>query len=255
MNAWSFPISAPGEAHSRRYAELIPFLEAYYGEKQLRILEIGVYKAGLLSALADNSKLRIASYVGVDPYAGEQGDPYLGAYWGSKSMAEEKFQAAKRIFTSKGGKLCRMTSREFIAANRYNEEFDLIYVDGDHSYTQAFWDINAFFPMVASGGLLGIDDYANVDTPDVTIATNKFINTHHGYIAKIAGVKSWFVNVGKSLPVVQVSVFVQPDWSQPGGRNALRMAALQETDESKAMLVHKGGKWRAVLDRCLFKKG
>lgn len=254
MDAWSFPMSAQGEAHARRYAQLTPFLEEYYGDKPLRILEIGVYKAGLLSALSNDSSLRIAFYVGVDPYAGEDGDPYLGAYWNSKLMAEEKYQAAKSIFAAKGGTLLRMTSRQFIADRRYDDEFDLVYVDGDHSYSQALWDITAFFPMVANGGLLGIDDYANVDTPDVTAATNTFVDAHHRCIAKIAGVKSWFINAGKSLPVVQVSIFVKPDWSHSGEREALRMSVLQQAAESRALPVSKGRKWCDLLKRCLSKQ-
>jgi hypothetical protein len=254
MDAWSFPISAAGEPHGRRYAKLIPFLEEYYGEKPLRILEIGVYKAGFLTALSDSSNLRILSYVGVDPYAGDDQDPYLDAYWGSKSMAEAKFQDAKLIFESKGGNLVRMTSRDFIVDQNYNQEFDLIYIDGDHSYSQALWDITAFFPMVADGGLLGIDDYANVDTPDVTTATNKFLDNHHSYIAKIAGVESWFLNIGKSLPVVQVSIFLKPAWSHSEEKHIWRKTVLHEAANSNNLPISKVGRLLALLKRKLSKK-
>jgi len=217
---WAYSSFADGEPHQRRYQQLIPFLESYFGNRSIKVLEIGVYRAGLITALSSNSSLNIASYFGVDPYLGVGSDPYLGAYWKNSEGAEKIYQKSRKIFECCGGKLHRQTSSQFHDGLCSKESFDLIYIDGDHRFHAALSDLRMFFPQVNPDGLLGIDDYSNVDTPDVTLATNKFLTENSALIAGTAGVTSWFKNAGKILPVVQVSVFVKPSWRDDESRLA-----------------------------------
>ena len=53
-----------------------------------------------------------------------------------------------------------------------NEKYDLIYIDGDHSYESIKEDINIFKQFVKPGGIISGHDYNSL-TPGVTTAVNE----------------------------------------------------------------------------------
>ena len=190
----------------------MPVIERHFADRThpINVLEIGVFRANLVKGFFEHSDLKIARYDGVDPYLGDDSDPYLDSYWHDRTGADSVYEEARAVFEGFGQKLYRKSSHEFADSLDPAARYDLIYVDGDHRYQPALWDISYFFRHVADGGLLAIDDYANVDTPEVTPACNEFIRTHQANIRRIGSVSIWFVNQGKEVPVVQVTLFIEP---------------------------------------------
>jgi Methyltransferase domain len=191
---------------------MMPVFERHFADRArpINVLEIGVFRAGLIKGFFEQSSLKIGRYDGVDPYLGDESDPYLNSYWKNRPEALSVYDSARATFESFGQPLHRKMSYEFAVSLDAAARYDVIYVDGDHRFEPALWDISYFFKHVADGGLLAIDDYANVDTPQVTPACNEFIRTHQANIRRIGYVPIWFVNKGKEVPVVQVTLFIEP---------------------------------------------
>jgi hypothetical protein len=83
----------------------------------------------------------------------------------------------------------------------------LIIVDGDHRYSPALWDLHHWFKRLAPGGILMADDYANVDTPEVTRAVNDFIRMNKANILKKGFKVIPFQNKHKEIPISLTVVF------------------------------------------------
>jgi len=202
------PSSKQGERSARAAPQFIPVCEEYFGSKPIAILEIGVFKAGF-TELFSASRLNIGHYIGIDPYAGSGEDPYLGGYWSDRQSAENVFLEASQKFKDWGYELVRTTSLDYLSHLHPDSMFDLIYIDGDHRFFPALWDMCAAVPHVSSDGLLAIDDYANSDTPEVTAAVTRFVHYHRENVLRIGWVENSFVNGNKVVPIIQRTVFVQ----------------------------------------------
>lgn len=74
-------------------------------------------------------------------------------------------------FANKPVKIYRMTTREWFKV--FNEELDWIYVDANHGYADALYDLQESFQKIKSGGLLFADDYSN-NKPGVKKAIEAF---------------------------------------------------------------------------------
>lgn len=184
------------------YADVI----ASYNDKNrpIRILEIGVFRAALIQGLYKKCPDDIQSYTGVDPYMGDERDPYLHLYWsGDQSVAEATYQESQNIFEQYGGTLHRKTSDQFFESNQ--DMFDVVIVDGDHSFDQTIKDLKNALAALNPGGLLVCDDYGNSDTPAVTKAVNAFINQTPQFWDDWGYRPLWFQNKSKHIPV-QLSI-------------------------------------------------
>jgi hypothetical protein len=176
-------------------------------QKPLEVLEIGVFRAALLASLLKRSDVPLASYVGVDPYVGDRTDSYRGAYWRNPSESSVVYQEARNVFSRHGHTLERDFSHRFYARTA-DRQWDVIIVDGDHRYHAALWDCHHWFQRLRPGGLLLVDDYANVDTPEVTRAVNDFIDLQPA-ISKVGYRVLPFQNSGKRIPVSLTFVYFQ----------------------------------------------
>lgn len=183
--------------------------EEHFQNRPVRILEIGVFRGGLTKRFRE-SRLNIEGYMGVDPYLGTEDDPYLGSYWQGVEDATKLYSSAQAMFDEFGWQLFRQRSTDFFYSLDPSCRFDLIYVDGDHRYTYAFWDMCAFFGLLNDDGLLMVDDYANVDVPDVTRAFNDFVRLARSNIERAGYLAEEFRNRGKFVPVSQFTVYVLP---------------------------------------------
>ena len=54
-----------------------------------------------------------------------------------------------------------------------DESFDMIYIDGDHTYEQVCKDIDNYLPKVKNGGFIGGHDYHDGAWPEVVRAVNE----------------------------------------------------------------------------------
>lgn len=181
-------------------------VEAVYpNHPPLDILEVGVYKGGLARALDD--RVNVHSYTGVDPYIGSLADSYFHVYWNNRGDADAIYRNTKALFDAKGFTLVRDTSAGFW--QKSTQEFDVIIVDGDHSYDFALWDMHHWFKRLRPNGLLMIDDYDNPQTPDVTKATTRFLHMDHGAIAHIGYQHYEFTNNDLEVPIGMSIVYVQ----------------------------------------------
>jgi hypothetical protein len=142
-------------------------------KEKLTFLEVGVFQGEMYKYFSANMAQRIERYVGVDPYLGDERDPYFVGYWkGKKENADAAHDLAKSILEAKHGPLVRETSADYFA--RSGDTFDVVILDGDHRADPAYLDLVAGWKAVRPGGLVLMDDFANPDHPGVHAAVKRF---------------------------------------------------------------------------------
>ena len=186
-------------------------VENHFGNKPIDILEVGVFQAKCISFMPKDT-INVRSYTGVDPYLGDGTDGYTGGYWKDKDGASAVYESALKIFRERGAELVRMRSEEFF--HKDDRQYDFIFVDADHRYRAALWDMCKWFSRVRPGGLLMIDDYGNIDTPDVTKAVNSFLAICRKQIGRMGVFDKYFLNRRKYVPTVSRYVYIE---KSPGG--------------------------------------
>jgi hypothetical protein len=70
------------EGLASRAEVMMPVIKRHFADRMraINVLEIGVFRANLVKGFFEQSDLSIARYDGVDPYLGDDSDPYLNAY-------------------------------------------------------------------------------------------------------------------------------------------------------------------------------
>ena len=215
----------------------------HFKEKEIDVLEIGVFKAAQIGQAY--SSCRIKSYVGIDPYLGDATDPYKGAYWRNEVEAFKIYEQSKRIFDDLGGDLLKTTSEIYFRSIDKQKRFDVIFVDGNHRLSYALKDMTYWFSCLAVGGVMIIDDYANVDTPDVTKAVNLFLEMHEDSILTVDACDRWFKNRGKHIPVCNKAVLVYK-----GRERETNMFELYGGAEKQLYIWGTGNVAKKFWDRC-----
>jgi len=94
--------------------------------------------------------------------------------------------------------------------------FDVIIIDGDHSYDFALWDMHHWFKRLSSNGLLLIDDYDNPQAPEVTKATTRFLHMNQSTIARVGYRHFEFLNNDLVVPIGMSVVYVQRVLAETG---------------------------------------
>ncbi len=122
-----------------------------------KIAEIGVNKgetSRLLRHLFPEAKLFL-----IDPWAVTQEYIQSGSPISRKTKHYEKaFQIVQEHFCNDPATtILRMTSRN--AASHVPNDFDLIFIDGNHEYCQVKEDILSWLPKIRVGGILAGHDY------------------------------------------------------------------------------------------------
>ena len=172
----------------------------------LDILEIGVFRGGLLKSLLERSDIQIWRYTGVDPYLVKGHDPCTGVYGKNEDEVNAIWENAKTLFDQAGHQLFRSCSHEFYAV-RQESFWDIIIVNGDHRFAGALWDLQHWFKRLKPGGLFFTDDYGNSDTPEVTPAVNRFIQLNQENISRSGYRLVPFQNEGKEVPISLTIVY------------------------------------------------
>jgi predicted O-methyltransferase YrrM len=161
------------------------YLPAEFERRPVRYLEIGVWEGASCCWVFDN--LNVERAVAVDPWApiGRRHPKWQMeqvarrarcnlAPWIAAGTLDLRRQSSRDYWESCGN--VAGTTRE----SRGN--FDLIYVDGDHTYEGCLNDSIHAWRMLEPGGILIWDDYhkRNLSFPHVPQAVDRFLEDHAG---------------------------------------------------------------------------
>lgn len=154
-----------------------------------KIVEIGCYM-GESTLIFLNSGLT-DKIICVDPYSdslakAELDHPELG--WTMSSVREEFI---KRVLLNFPQVELLQTTSVRAARALSDEKFDLVYIDGNHSYESVKEDIAAWLPLVKSGGWIAGHDYNSIEFPGCVRAVDEAFGKPH----KIYQDNSWAVHL------------------------------------------------------------
>lgn len=187
IDTWVFEKSklCPKDAgHVEQYEEFKGYYKTKYDiakkHNPKNILEIGV-RAGY-SAYSFLSAAPDAKYTGIDMEHGGYGGPWT---WWARDILKD------------------FNNVEFIKADSLRMEslpggpYDMIHVDGDHSYLGAIHDMNLCWKSLSKGGLMLIDDYDFIK--EVKDAVDKWSSDNPSagkkYIKSIRGEILFYKNI------------------------------------------------------------
>ncbi|MDA1306152.1 MAG: class I SAM-dependent methyltransferase [Acidobacteria bacterium] len=143
--------------------------KAMFGDRPIRILEIGCAAGN--NALDVLSRLPVREYVVVDPYEHAASDY---ADYNRERLALMRRQAKARL-QAFDDKIVWVYEESLKAATTVTGPFDMIYVDGDHSYRAVLADMEAYFSLLADRCVFGGHD---IDQPEVARAFVEFVSAH-----------------------------------------------------------------------------
>jgi Methyltransferase domain len=135
-------------------------------------LEIGTCRAESTAYLLEKCPNIVKLYT-VDPYKGykdwngeitqEVVDRFMMIAQENLSQYGDRVQMVRETSIDAASKIATITDKE---------EFDFIFVDGDHSYDATLADCEAYYPLLKKGGLFCGHDYSSIE--DVKNAVNNF---------------------------------------------------------------------------------
>lgn len=143
-----------------------------------RILEIGVaygYHADFMCSILPG-----ITYIGVDPYQANYDPNDIFCYdvqrlfdaVDSQNAMDRLFNAVSSNLEKFQGRASLIREKSWLAADRFQDEsFDLVYIDGDHTYEGVVKDLAAWYPKVKKGGVICGDD---IGWPGVKQAVDEF---------------------------------------------------------------------------------
>lgn len=148
-----------------------------------RVVEVGCYRGDLSHRILLHQRARL---VMVDPWgsagASEDyvatGDP-MATMTPAEWDAVEYEARGKVAFAGSRAEVLKMSS--LAAAETLDEQrrFDIIFIDGDHSYSGTAADIQAWWPRVAPGGYLGGHDFRDDKPFGVVQAVAEFSQSNN----------------------------------------------------------------------------
>lgn len=170
-------------------------------------VEIGTYYAAMTEVVAraiwDNKKA--AQIITIDPYGNDR-VPGLIRGWPDALQELVSFLP--------------LTSMDFFAQMRkVRPQIDVCFIDGDHSYEFALFDLNCAALWMQPGGIVIMDDY---DQPGVFWATKHFLDLHPGW-REIGGVfeafdpGAPFASIRPSVPDTGFLILKAPDAIEVAG--------------------------------------
>lgn len=122
--------------------------------------EIGVYKGNHSESLLNT--LSISKLYLIDPY--DMYDSYIEghAHYGvdQTPLSEAQKEAIDRLSNYKN-KIIWLNQTSDHACKQITEQLDFVYIDGNHAYDFVKADIENYYPLLKSGGVLGGHDFYN----------------------------------------------------------------------------------------------
>jgi hypothetical protein len=141
-------------------------------DKNLIVCEIGVFK-GEFSKIINDSILPKELHL-VDPFDGMMcsGDKDgNNIVWVNLT---EEMENIKNIFSLNSNVFIHKGFSHDVLKNFEDNYFDVIYIDGDHTYNGVKIDLNLSLKKVKLGGLICGHDYSNIMFPDIVKAVDEF---------------------------------------------------------------------------------
>jgi len=157
-------------------------------QKNFSYLEIGVLHGLNLTSLYNivQPEYETVSFTAIDPFEGYYGqklDVALGVPVTEKvlriNMGRSQF-AEQDISIFKGS-----SSDPTIQAANAHRTFDMIFVDGDHSYDGVKRDVDYYGTLLSPQGLLIIDNYGDADWPDIARYVDAELLTGHPFLSAL----------------------------------------------------------------------
>jgi predicted O-methyltransferase YrrM len=143
---------------------LIDYLNDIYFKKNINYLEIGTFKGASISLCIQN-KVNV-NYVGIDLFEHcEGGHKY--------SIENVKTNINKYNIHNHKINLITGNSTHENTYNQINELYDIIFIDGDHSYNGVIKDFNIYSKFINKKGFIVFDDYVSIE--NVKKAVNNII--------------------------------------------------------------------------------
>lgn len=133
-----------------------------------KILEVGSYKGRSTRALCDNCPGTVTA---VDPWSG----PYItdkGSVLFDQSKAWKDFQI--NLEGCSNLIIVRKYFSDYLRIYNIND-YDLVFLDGDHRYNKVLHDIAEGMRILKPGGILAGHDYTHPDWPGVKKAVDEIL--------------------------------------------------------------------------------
>jgi len=141
----------------RNYRDVLIYIVV--GEGGGKFAEIGVLKGKTCKAILHYCDDVITEYWAVDPWAvvkDTRRRHWTQEYWDSYHL-----YCVRLMFFYSKLRIVRATSMEFFdIAKALNKQFDIVFIDGDHTYEAAKPDMLCWRTLVKKGGLLTGHDYS-----------------------------------------------------------------------------------------------
>jgi hypothetical protein len=155
--------------------DMINYISKFGDPKMMTMLEIGCYVGDSTEIFAQH----FAHVCACDPWQNGYDPKDAASYQHPMEKVEAQFDemAARNFAVEK----FKMTSAEFakrlMSEDYSGDQFDLVYIDGIHTYEGAKADIALFKPWIKPGGFLAGHDY-QPRFPGVMKAVNEFGKPH-----------------------------------------------------------------------------
>lgn len=137
-----------------------PFERLAIKGEELTGCEIGVYKGNHSESLLKSSSIK-KLYL-IDPY--DMYDSYVEghAHYGVDQvpLSEAQKEAIDRL-SEFCDKIVWLNLTSDVACKKITEQLDFVYIDGNHAYDFVKADIENYYPLLKSGGILGGHDFYN----------------------------------------------------------------------------------------------
>eukprot|EP00929_Paragymnodinium_shiwhaense_P066852 TRINITY_DN33586_c0_g1_i1.p1 TRINITY_DN33586_c0_g1~~TRINITY_DN33586_c0_g1_i1.p1 ORF type:complete len:374 (+),score=70.15 TRINITY_DN33586_c0_g1_i1:283-1404(+) len=144
------------QAGLRLEAEASAAYSAQSGVPDIRVVELGVNSGDNAGRLLDShAALR---YMGVDSYEADRALDLDGGGETGKALLKKAQSRLQRHMES--GRARLVVARTAEAATWQQEAVDVLFVDGDHSLEGVRADLEAWLPLVRSGGIIAGHDYS-----------------------------------------------------------------------------------------------
>tara|TARA_B110000008_G_C16956940_1_gene558584 strand:+ start:1575 stop:2213 length:639 start_codon:yes stop_codon:yes gene_type:complete len=180
MNFFSAPLSQEqiinvnSDLKHRVFPRPFERLSSLCDKRNLVGVEVGV--AGGEHALSLLENLNISMLYLIDPY--EMYEEYVkgeGSNYGETQLPlDETFLKAEKLLDryEKQTRFVKKLSNS--AVKEIEGNIDFIYIDGNHDYKFVKEDLELYYPIVKSGGVIGGHDFYN-----------GFVNTHDGVVTAV----------------------------------------------------------------------